>query len=517
MLRYLIMGYLFLAVLMVLFFSAYALKKTRIRYMGYFSAFSFAISVYCLGYLLELGSYSLESMVFWNQIQYLALPFFPPLWLIVALMYTKRISSLTLVTAAVLLGIPVMTFFVRLTNPLHHWFYTSMELQQAAGFPILHLGKGPWYVVHSAYLLLTLVVITLVFVKEYRIRFPHRKWQAVLLILSSVFPFIGLVLILVDFKGWGLDYAALMMPISLLLIKVAILRYDFLEVRSLARAEIFENSADGMLLLDPGNWIMDYNLAVVAFFQAQGITLRDGPMEQVFQSDAELLRAFGKQDLLEFQGKNRKIYEIRTREIGRDMGGGRAVLKTIADITEKKAIQASLEKMATIDDLSQINNRRHFMTLANAEFARACRYCESFAVLMIDVDHFKRVNDRYGHAVGDTVIRTLGKLLQTKFRETDIVGRLGGEEFSVLLVKSSLEDARAAAEIFRQIVAETTIVHDEASVQVTVSIGVSAFVPSAETFDRILTCADEALYASKISGRNRVSEKVWDEKVCQSQ
>ncbi|MDW7678886.1 MAG: GGDEF domain-containing protein, partial [Bacillota bacterium] len=105
------------------------------------------------------------------------------------------------------------------------------------------------------------------------------------------------------------------------------------------------------------------------------------------------------------------------------------MIKTISDITDRVIIQERLEQLATTDELSQLYNRRYFMELAEKEFDRARRYGESFCVFMMDIDRFKRINDLWGHAAGDAVIRTVGSLIRQRFRSTDVVGRLGGEEF----------------------------------------------------------------------------------------
>lgn len=179
------------------------------------------------------------------------------------------------------------------------------------------------------------------------------------------------------------------------------------------------------------------------------------------------------------------------------------MLKSIQDITERRRLQEKLKLMATIDSLSGINNREQFIQLAQKEFARAKRYKQFFSLLMIDIDYFKFINDNYGHAAGDAVIRNIGMLLGNTFRTSDIAGRIGGEEFAILLTNTSLVDAGKAAEYFRDRVAKNKVVYENREICFTISIGVSSFFPEARNFDEILKCADEALYEAKAMGRNK--------------
>ncbi|SDY44824.1 diguanylate cyclase (GGDEF) domain-containing protein [Tindallia californiensis] len=148
------------------------------------------------------------------------------------------------------------------------------------------------------------------------------------------------------------------------------------------------------------------------------------------------------------------------------------------------------------------------MELSMKEFEEATKNQEAFAVLILDIDRFKMVNDGWGHSAGDAVIRELGGLMKTWFHESNVLGRLGGEEFGVLIPKCSMAEAIDIADGFREELARTDIAYDNQIIKVTISVGVSVYTEGVETFGEILRSADEALYQSKIDGRNRVSQKV---------
>lgn len=173
------------------------------------------------------------------------------------------------------------------------------------------------------------------------------------------------------------------------------------------------------------------------------------------------------------------------------------------DVTERKMQEIELRKLATTDPLTGLPNRRYFVERLEQEFTRFQRYGQPTAVLMLDIDHFKRVNDTHGHAVGDQVLKRFALVCQRLVRRSDVLGRLGGEEFAVLLPCCDLEAAVELAERIRQAVSVLSPDEDEA-VNITVSIGVAVFDPAIKSVDAVLGLADRALYSAKQAGRDRV-------------
>lgn len=161
-----------------------------------------------------------------------------------------------------------------------------------------------------------------------------------------------------------------------------------------------------------------------------------------------------------------------------------------------------LLRRSTTDELTAVASRGHFRALAERELARAARHRHACALLMIDADHFKAINDRYGHAVGDEVLRVLAAVLRDGVRAIDLVGRMGGEEFAVLLPQASGACAGLVAERLRRTVAQCRVATPQGPIGVTVSIGLA--LGGAPDLDALLHVADAALYRAKALGRNRV-------------
>lgn len=179
---------------------------------------------------------------------------------------------------------------------------------------------------------------------------------------------------------------------------------------------------------------------------------------------------------------------------------------SIASIALERALATDrLHRLATTDALTKIPNRRHFLSLAGYEIARAVRTDAPACLCMLDVDHFKMVNDTYGHAAGDLVLQQVAKIISSNIRNIDICGRLGGEEFAAILPTTDLNGALQVAERIRQDLEQTVITtQDGASIQVTISIGLCLFTPP-ESLDQLINRADQALYAAKHGGRNRIA------------
>lgn len=174
------------------------------------------------------------------------------------------------------------------------------------------------------------------------------------------------------------------------------------------------------------------------------------------------------------------------------------------EIAERRQLEAQLRRMATTDSLTGTLNRAQFMAQGERELERARQLDKGLAVLMLDIDHFKSINDHYGHHAGDLALKHFVAQLQTGVRGLDFLGRLGGEEFAVVLPGVSAMIALQVAERLRSRVAAAPLMYGDQTISITVSIGVAMAREADGTLDQVLARADAALYAAKDAGRNRV-------------
>jgi len=180
------------------------------------------------------------------------------------------------------------------------------------------------------------------------------------------------------------------------------------------------------------------------------------------------------------------------------------IYTAVRDITSQRRMEDELRQLATTDPLTGASNRRHFIELASSELKRCKRYGSPMAVVMLDIDHFKRVNDNYGHSVGDETLKRLVSCCQQELRSSDFFGRLGGEEFAAVLVESNKETAVQICHRLLQEVAKLKIKVGGQTVRFTVSIGLTMYSATDTSIDPLLKRADDALYKAKNAGRNQV-------------
>jgi diguanylate cyclase (GGDEF)-like protein len=183
----------------------------------------------------------------------------------------------------------------------------------------------------------------------------------------------------------------------------------------------------------------------------------------------------------------------------------RTIMHNVQMALSKARMYKEMENQATIDGLTQIPNHRTFQEVLSKELERAGRYGSPLSLLLMDIDHFKSFNDKYGHPVGDLVLKMVAKSIQNSIRGTDFCARYGGEEFVVVLIQTDEQQAAMLAERVRSAVEEMQVQNEDTVLRVTVSIGSATFTTDAQTKQQLIDSADKAMYHSKQTGRNRVS------------
>lgn len=248
---------------------------------------------------------------------------------------------------------------------------------------------------------------------------------------------------------------------------------------------------------------------------------RLGPLDIATESDRSLMaesirkRLSGEVERAEYViragRKNGTVIDVEIQGQVMEIGGKVALISLFMDVTERiraerevQALQGKLREQATHDALTGLYNRRYLEETLGRELILAARHGHPVSVIMCDLDHFKAINDRYGHLGGDEVLRTFGDLLQRQIRGSDISCRYGGEEFLLVLPQMPLEYAIERAEQLRIAIAAAPVTYGASPIAVTGSFGVAAFPRDGQTADELIAAADCALYAAKAAGRNRV-------------
>lgn len=275
----------------------------------------------------------------------------------------------------------------------------------------------------------------------------------------------------------------------------------------------FENNHAIMLLTDPkSEQIIDANPAAGDFYGY--------PLEVMRTMNLSQINALGQDEM--FNEMRRSLDEGRSYFIVRHrlangalrdvevysgpimVQGAQRLYSVIHDVTKRIELEQEMKLLATTDPLTGASNRHQFFSLGGVEVQRAKRYDLPLTVIMLDIDYFKSINDTYGHAAGDQVLKTLSGAVSSLLREPDIFGRLGGEEFAVILPQTGADEGAEVAERLRAALASLAVEVGDQTVSFTVSMGVTRISAADQTVEELLNRADEALYKAKRMGRNRV-------------
>jgi diguanylate cyclase (GGDEF)-like protein/PAS domain S-box-containing protein len=279
---------------------------------------------------------------------------------------------------------------------------------------------------------------------------------------------------------------------------------------------IFENVTEGIFRCWANGDIVEVNPAMAAMFGFKNQTAyldEVGNICELFCNDTDFSRyqrALTAEGVHRFEVKAcgpRGIVlwaEISASVIYDDSGSVSGVVGVLADVTERKHMIEEMCRLARTDSLTGLWNRGYFMELAVRELNRADRNGSGLALFIVDADHFKGVNDTYGHDVGDKALIAMSQVLLNSVRDIDLIGRLGGEEFVIMLPDAKEADACCVAERILKNMRQASVDADGRSVTMTVSIGLAALDGCSDGLDGLLKSADIALYAAKKNGRDRV-------------
>ena len=250
---------------------------------------------------------------------------------------------------------------------------------------------------------------------------------------------------------------------------------------------------------------------VQCYQELSAICKQKGQFEQALQYHELFFNA--REAILSYQTGLR----LRNFEIAREMDRTRKETEIIRtqnkalqkEVEERMKAQAAAEHLAITDSLTGLFNRRHFFDLARRELIRSLRFGHPLTLVLVDIDHFKLVNDTYGHIAGDEVLVLEAGLIRASLREGDVVGRYGGEEFVILMPETGVESARLVAERLRESIASQRMDTEKGPISVTISIGIAESGMSGPgeglTLDALLSRTDQALYNAKKAGRNRIA------------
>jgi diguanylate cyclase (GGDEF)-like protein len=466
-------------------------------------------AIYTFAYSAEVAATTLPQATLWLHVSFLALPFIPALWLLTALQH----NGLRFNPVAIF-AIPVLCFVAHFTNPWHGLFYTGIDLVPRGPFWTLSLHRGPFNLLENTYLLFSFLLASWLYLTRLRSGSNLFRKQALVMLASSLLPVTFYFLYLLGLSPWHLDITPFSFPLSAALYYSGVFWLGVFDLAPAARNLVFQGMRDAVLIIDNRTRLLDFNAAAQLLLPALG-NARVGTEIAILLADYPpllpvLLDGSSGEVVLHRDGEAR-YFDVRTfplRNGSRNLGHA----SILADTTQQAHLREELRLHAETDPLTGVANRRRFLdtlqeTLDILDGERPSHSSAPLSLMLIDLDHFKSINDRFGHPTGDAVLTAIAGRLQSCLRAEELLARFGGEEFSILLPATAADDALRCGERILAAISANPVAVDGHQLSLTVSIGLVTLHGdqlAQTTIPILLKQADLALYRAKAMGRNCV-------------
>lgn len=487
-----------------------------------------SMTVWSGAYAAQWIDIPLDEKLLWFKIMYIGIVGVPVLFLVFALRLTRHERWLTRRNLFLLSIEPVVSLLLLWTNEFHHLYYTSLPPAENGG--LLTLPHGPWYPVNLTYSY-AVIVIALALITLTALRLgPLGRKQYLLILFASLVPWASSLYSEIELiASTGLDLTPISFGFSGILLTISLFRNSFLDLIPVARSHLIETMQDGVLVLDWQNRVVDINPAMEKFLVGGPSTFIGRHAADILghwiEKAEPLLAGIESQTEVRAPKDPSRVLDLRATPLHDRDGRLSGRLLVFRDITERKdverklraantrmqsqlieigTLQSRLREQAIRDPLTDLFNRRYFEETLDRELARAARESYPVCIIMIDIDHFKQVNDKYGHEAGDLVLKAMADVMAGQSRRGDFACRFGGEEFIIVMLNISMGVALERAELLRQALNSLRIPYNHAQITATISMGIASHPANGSTRQAILRAADRALYAAKDAGRNYI-------------
>ena len=479
-----------------------------------FLLYSLATIGFIVSNVLEVSARTEAGNLFWSRAIYVFVPFIPAIWLSFAVKTARDGRPLRRAFLAMLLVIPGITLAFVFSDRWMSLVWSSIEYIRLDGYIVSRRTHGPWFAVYTVYTYLVSMAGLVIALRTFALRHSYYRRRSLVILLGLSVPFsASLIFVLRPFPSLIKDFTPIGYAFSTICFFLAIYRLDAFSIVPVARAQLVEWMREAILVFDAELRIADANPAALRLFgkDVLGKGLRSEGRERAALPMAVVRAAASlNKGVFDLAGAEGETYHYAVDAIelpGHQLSRGRLVV--IRDETELREALFRVEQLARKDPLTCLSNRRGFMEAAHTVFRSAERYDESITAAMFDLDHFKGVNDSYGHAVGDAVLAAFARIIESELRGADVAGRIGGEEFALILPKTTLDGGLAVCDRIRKNLSNHKFTDARGSTfSVTVSVGIAESTGMHQTLEELLSAADTALYIAKSSGRNRIETAV---------
>lgn len=486
-----------------------------------------AASWWAICAMLEVSSKQAEVRIFYSELAWFGILTTPMFWMLFVVAYVRGAD---LPNGPVHTGLSIaaglLALALAITNDLHHLVYIAITPDPTPSFPErLSYEHGPaFYAMMLAIYFFMMVVMARV-IWAAILSPPVMRVQYAGLLISALLPWAANAAYNIGgLRVLGFDPTPLAFSITPLIYNFLISRNRFLTLAPVALKAVIASHPDGIIVVANSGLIVEANEAAEAIFGTDRLVGQDFADFNMSLVSAERVSLFGATGSGHHCEKNGRSYEIRKVAIdaGRRSECTAYVLRDITDylraqenlrvstrLMEERLeanlrLQEQLHDMAHRDSLTGLNNRRILQDIGDRLIANSDAVGRSLVAVSLDLDHFKRLNDTFGHKAGDDALVAIATILSRSLRPGEVAVRMGGEEFLVLMPNADIEEARARAEAWRAVIRSEPILTSNGAAEITFSAGISCYPETAATFEQLLQQADTAVYAAKRAGRNRV-------------
>jgi diguanylate cyclase (GGDEF)-like protein/PAS domain S-box-containing protein len=518
---------LFLSALLSIVVGVFVWQRRTVSGGLMLSLLLFAIAEWCFFAGLETMAVDIPTKVFWGKVAYIGIVSSSTFLLLFTIEYSQIINLFPSSRYPFLWIIPVISLILAFSNELHWLLWSGYSPIPGEPYRLIY-HRGPFFWVMLTYMYAELAVSLAIIIRDLIVFHGQYRRQVKWILGASIFPITANVLYVSGFIP-GLDLTPVGFALTGAFICWSLFRLQLIDLTPISHHALIENLADGMMVLDNQFRILDINPTArrilninsnEAIGKPSSLILKDWP-ELVSLSNQPLTTQVENQMVV----NTNKYYHVLISPMLDNRNHRFGNLVILHDISQQKNVEFALQKanerlqsqlaeiqhlqenlrqQAIRDSLTGLFNRRYLEETLERELSRAARKKYPLSLLMLDIDHFKKVNDTYGHAAGDEVLQSLGKHLLSYTRKLDIACRFGGEEFVLALAETNAASALKRAEEWRTAIEKMNVVHAATTIHITVSIGIAVYPQHAANMKDLLSAADQALYTAKKTGRNRV-------------
>ncbi len=464
-----------------------------------FSLFSGSVFIWCFFSVFEYLSTTESARITFGKFQYLGIAPVALTWFIFTLQYTQNDAWLRTKNFIPLAAIPFFSLIFAATDPLHGLIWSSATLVTDP-ITTLDIEHGWWFnYVMIPYQYCALLGGVAVLLYAYFASSVIYRRQTLLLIIATFITFsFNVLYIIADIKPYGLDLTPVGFAISSIVIQLGLFQTRFLDLAPVSYRTIFLNMAEAVVLLDTRKHIVDLNPP--AYQECQQTKVIGKPFHDIFPTYFPAVAHHSDEEITQVLKLTHQtptaIKEIKVRSL--QSSGGRRVgtVIIIRDVTLEKNQQEQLKRFAYLDSLTGLFNRRQLQISAKQALLASASDRWPIALLYIDLNKFKAINDTYGHAVGDAVLVHVAHCLKACVRKGDIVARLGGDEFVALLFRAN-QDAAIATQQRLINTFSRSVELEGYNLQIAASIGIACHPDHGSSLRELLSHADRLMYQEK--------------------